>query len=71
MGTNYIIGMDEKRISALIESSSSAPWISIEFFPPKSESGIESLFHVLEKLKQFNPLFVDFTWVRHIFLYLL
>jgi len=35
---------------------------SIEFFPPKTDAGVGSLFKVLEKLKPYNPLFADFTW---------
>ena len=37
-------------------------WISVEFFPPKTESGIENLFHALSHLKRHRPLFADFTW---------
>ena len=38
------------------------PFVSIEFFPPKTEAGIISLFEVLEKLKGLEPLFCDVTW---------
>lgn len=34
----------------------------LEFFPPKTDAGVENLFEVLQKLKQHNPVFVDFTW---------
>ena len=62
------------KISELISSHKnseygSKPFVSIEFFPPKTESGINSLFSVLNKLtlvKHPNhsalPLFIDFTW---------
>jgi methylenetetrahydrofolate reductase (NADPH) len=38
-------------------------WISLEFFPPKTEKGVAHLYHMIEtKLKDLNPVFVDFTW---------
>jgi methylenetetrahydrofolate reductase (NADPH) len=38
------------------------PFMSIEFFPPKTEVGVNKLYDVLEKLKVLNPLFADITW---------
>jgi methylenetetrahydrofolate reductase (NADPH) len=38
-------------------------WISLEFFPPKTEKGVEHLYHMIDtKLKSLHPIFVDFTW---------
>ena len=43
-------------------ADSSKPWVSVEFFPPKTPEGVETLFKVLAKLKPYNPVFADFTW---------
>ena len=51
---------DSPKISEVIDPLN--PFISIEFFPPKTELGVDSLFAVLKKLNPYNPLFVDFTW---------
>lgn len=38
-------------------------WMSLEFFPPRTEKGIEHLYHMIEtKLNHLKPVFVDFTW---------
>lgn len=63
------------KISTLImnhknSTHGSAPFVSIEFFPPRTEVGIESLWKVLTKLTLVPtgespspiPLFADFTW---------
>ena len=64
----------EPKLSDLIEghensSDSNVPFVSIEFFPPRTEVGITSLYSVLNKLtlrphpnESAIPLFVDFTW---------
>lgn len=54
----------QARIDALIanKANSAEPWFSFEFFPPKTEKGVESLKKVIGILKEYNPLFVDFTW---------
>jgi len=49
-------------ISSLISSRSGKPFISIEFFPPKTEGGVASLWETLKSLQKYNPLFVDVTW---------
>lgn len=36
--------------------------ISVEFFPPKTEAGVTSLYNLAEKMKAFNPKFADVTW---------
>ena len=38
------------------------PWMSVEFFPPKTEVGLATLYKVLLDLKAYNPLFADITW---------
>jgi methylenetetrahydrofolate reductase (NADPH) len=49
-------------LDSLIKSNASAPWISIEFFPPKTEVGVTSLMKVMGELKKRKPLFADVTW---------
>lgn len=39
------------RIKDLIKEEKE-PWISFEFFPPKSEAGVEQLYAKIDKLKQ-------------------
>ena len=54
---------DENMISNIISAApEGAPWMSIEFFPPKTETGIRNLFEALAHLKEYGPKFVDFTW---------
>jgi len=37
-------------------------WYSFEFFPPKTEGGIENLLERVERMAGLNPLWVDMTW---------
>ncbi|CAE7563393.1 MTHFR1 [Symbiodinium microadriaticum] len=38
-------------------------WISLEFFPPRTDKGVDTLYNVIgNKLKNLNPIFTDFTW---------
>ena len=55
----------EERITDVIKArrqQSGKPFVSIEFFPPKTPEGISGLYDVLSKLQAFNPLFADVTW---------
>jgi len=55
----------DPHISAAIQdrrARSSKPFVSIEFFPPKTPEGVKSLYEVLEKLNEFEPLYADVTW---------
>ena len=38
------------------------PFVSMEYFPPKTEAGVESLYDKLGRVHEMNPLFIDFTW---------
>jgi methylenetetrahydrofolate reductase (NADPH) len=38
------------------------PIFSFEFFPPKTDAGVESLFEVLRQLRPLGPSFVSVTW---------
>jgi hypothetical protein len=43
-------------------SKSSEPWISFEYFPPKTPEGVEKLHKVIDTMAKQDPLFMDFTW---------
>jgi methylenetetrahydrofolate reductase (NADPH) len=55
------ISLDRKVVD-LIEARGDEPWVSIEFFPPKTDAGVRSLFTAVNTLSSFNPVFADFTW---------
>jgi len=38
------------------------PWFSFEYFPPKTDSGVENLKKRILRMKELGPLFLDFTW---------
>jgi len=38
------------------------PYFSLEFFPPKTEAGVENLFLRMDRMTALQPLFVDVTW---------
>lgn len=52
---------DDKKISDLI-SKARPGWFSFEYFPPKTDAGIESLTKRIKRMKSLGPVFVDFTW---------
>merc|ERR1712137_116617 len=43
-------------------SKTSEPFISFEYFPPRTEAGVNSLHKTIEVMAKQNPLFMDFTW---------
>ena len=53
---------ESPHLDALVKDNSTAPWMSIEFFPPKTEVGVTSLIKVMGELKKRKPLFCDVTW---------
>lgn len=38
------------------------PYFSFEFFPPKTEAGVENLYLRMDRMTSLQPLFVDVTW---------
>jgi methylenetetrahydrofolate reductase (NADPH) len=51
------------RISDLIAAREEGKvQMSVEFFPPKTDAGVTSLYNLVEKLKVYKPLFGDVTW---------
>lgn len=38
------------------------PYYSFEFFPPKTEAGLDNLYERIDRMKDLEPLFIDVTW---------
>ena len=55
---------ESKRICDVLADfkAQGTPFVSIEFFPPKTDKGVETLNTVITKLKTKTPIFADFTW---------
>ena len=43
-------------------SKTKQPFISFEYFPPKTPEGVEKLHKCIAEMALQQPLFVDFTW---------
>ena len=43
-------------------SKTEHPFISFEYFPPKTPEGVEKLHKVIDTMAKQDPLFMDFTW---------
>ena len=43
-------------------SKTDQPFISFEYFPPKTPEGVEKLHKVIDVMSKQDPLFMDFTW---------
>merc|ERR1719382_2113027 len=52
---------DDKKVSDLIATSKPG-WFSFEYFPPKSEDGVNNLRKRIVRMKGLGPMFTDFTW---------
>ena len=37
-------------------------YYSFEYFPPKTQAGVENLLERIERMGQTNPLWIDVTW---------
>ena len=48
------------KINAKLEADE--PFYSFEYFPPKTDKGSANLLARLDRMSQFNPLFIDVTW---------
>ena len=44
------------------QSKTEHPFISFEYFPPKTPEGVEKLHKVIDTMAKQDPLFMDFTW---------
>jgi methylenetetrahydrofolate reductase (NADPH) len=45
-----------------IKSPSSVPYFSFEFFPPKTDAGVDNLYLRMDRMTALQPIFVDITW---------
>eukprot|EP00933_Yihiella_yeosuensis_P025772 TRINITY_DN199_c0_g1_i4.p1 TRINITY_DN199_c0_g1~~TRINITY_DN199_c0_g1_i4.p1 ORF type:complete len:819 (-),score=253.25 TRINITY_DN199_c0_g1_i4:361-2817(-) len=52
---------DDHKIHELVEKNP-AGWFSFEYFPPRTEEGVQNLRKRIVKMKALGPLFTDFTW---------
>jgi len=43
-------------------SNPGKPWFALEFFPPKTDLGIASLYELFERMALLNPLWINITW---------
>ena len=43
-------------------SKTKHPFVSFEYFPPKTPEGVEKLHKVIDVMAKQDPLFMDFTW---------
>jgi len=45
------------------KEAGSKPFVSIEFFPPRTDTGVKNLYARMQRMKEsMNPLFSDVTW---------
>jgi len=51
----------DKMVCELIKDAK-AGWYSFEYFPPRTEDGVNNLKKRMQRMKQLDPLFMDFTW---------
>jgi len=50
------------KISDILSEAPPGPWISFEYYPPRTEQGVSNLYERLERMLTLNPSFIDFTW---------
>ena len=46
----------------LKQQTDSQPYFSFEFFPPKTQEGVENLYLRMDRMTSLQPIFVDITW---------
>ncbi|KAG6422913.1 hypothetical protein SASPL_113295 [Salvia splendens] len=51
-----------EKIQAAASANDDRVVFSFEFFPPKTEDGVENLFDKMERMVAHNPAFCDITW---------
>lgn len=52
----------EKIAAASSTEPDAIPFFSFEFFPPKTEAGVDNLYLRMERMTAMQPVFVDITW---------
>jgi methylenetetrahydrofolate reductase (NADPH) len=50
------------KINSYIHHAHNEPFFSFEFFPTKTDAGLENLFDRIDRMVSFGPLFVNVTW---------
>jgi len=50
------------KIKKYVEEKPLCPYFSFEFFPPKTEAGVENLYLRMERMTSLQPIFIDVTW---------
>ncbi|KAM0786327.1 hypothetical protein ACM66B_001801 [Microbotryomycetes sp. NB124-2] len=50
------------KISEKVAQSKQRPYISFEYFPPKTVDGWVNLYDRIERMKGLGPIFIDITW---------
>merc|ERR1719214_322667 len=57
-------GAKDKMVCELVKEAEvqNKKWFSFEYFPPKTDSGVENLKKRILRMKELGPLFTDFTW---------
>jgi methylenetetrahydrofolate reductase (NADPH) len=38
------------------------PWFSFEYFPPKTDLGVQNLYERFDRMAQLDPMWIDVTW---------
>jgi hypothetical protein len=64
--STYSTGSGMKIIDKMLkhaEEQPTLPFFSLEYFPPKTEAGVENLYLRMERMTSLQPVFVDVTWV--------
>lgn len=54
--------LSQKIESALASEDKAKTFYSYEYFPPKTDSGIENLLERIERMGKTNPFWIDVTW---------
>jgi methylenetetrahydrofolate reductase (NADPH) len=57
------VNLDTRLVDLVDGTKGGKPFMSIEFFPPKTDAGVPKLYNVLEELHgKYQALFADVTW---------
>merc|ERR1711977_238672 len=38
------------------------PWFSFEYFPPKTDLGVQNLYERFDRMAALDPMWIDVTW---------
>ena len=55
-------GKISEMIAQWVAAKPNEPFISFEYFPPKTDAGVEKLHQTIGLMVKQDPLFIDFTW---------